>query len=163
MAKKNSKKALFDLVTLVLTGGIYGLLALPFVKAEASALGWSTSSVASGYSLLDFEANSGVATVILLMVIFAGIAAFSSLCKLVFDGGFLKSKSASKFLGFGAVLFSLALVGAVVAAMIVIPQNCSSSSLGSLASASTNPQWGTLIGCLAASLLALGTSFKASK
>lgn len=163
MAKKNSKKALFDFVTVIFTGGIFGLLALPFVKAEASVLGWSTSSVASGYSLLDFEANEGVATVILLMIIFAGIAAFSSLCKLVFDAGFLKSKAASKFLGFAAVLGALALVGATVTAMIVISNNCSTSDFGGIISAGATPQWASLIGNLACAILGLGASFKAAK
>ena len=163
MAKKSSKKAFYDFLTVALSGGVYGFLALPFVKSEASILGQSSSWTASAYQLLDFEANSGIATVVLLTIIFAGVLAFFALCKLVFDAGFLKSKAASKYLGFATVLFALALIGVSIAAMIVIPKSCSTSSLGGWISAGTTAQWGGLIANLAAGILALGTSYLSTK
>ena len=70
MAKKSKfgSAVIFDLIVLVLAGGIFGLLALPFVKAETTIIGFTGSTTVSGYDLLNFEANAGIATVILLII-----------------------------------------------------------------------------------------------
>ena len=72
--KINSRNLLIDLLCFIFIGGVFGLLAMPYVKYELSLIIGSGSSTTSGYELLNFDANASVATVILLLIIFASLA-----------------------------------------------------------------------------------------
>lgn len=169
MAKKSSKKAsngtkkILDLVLLVLAGGMFGLLAMPFITGEAtSVLGTVTNNI-SGYNLLDFEANAGFATIVLLFIIFASLLAVLSILKLCCDAGLIKNKSFNKLVKFGVVVFALALVVLSVVTMIVIPTNCEAYSLGSIVSVGNHANWLTLILVAVVNLFSLATSFYSTK
>lgn len=129
--KKNSLKALWSFLTLIFAGAIFGMLALPFVKYGGSAGSHSISSSSSGYELLDFNGNTAIATVILLLVIFASLLVVVSIMKLCADCGVIKNKSAKKFLSFALVVLSLAVLAMCVVCMIVVPTECDSIGSGS--------------------------------
>lgn len=150
MAKRKSSnkgsKTLFNIITLVFAGCLIGFLALPYVKFQASALGSTHEETTSGFSLLDFEGNSAVATVILLLLIFASILALFTLVKMLCDAKVINNKSLSKLVGYLVVLFALASLVMTIVAMIVISNNCKSGSLGLLGiGAGTKPAWFELI------------------
>ncbi len=151
MAKRKSSKSsmkvvLLNIITLVFAGCLIGFLGLPYVKHQVSGFGSTYEETASGFSLLDFEANSGVATVVLLLLIFASILALLVLVKIFCDAGIIKSKSLSKLVGYGVVLFALASFVMTIVAMIVIPNNCNSGSLGIFGiGGGTKPAWFELI------------------
>lgn len=148
MAKKSSKKStkylLLDLLTLVFAGCLLGFLALPYAKSKVNILGGTSESPISGYSMLDFNADSGLATVILLLVIFASILALLGLLKVCCDTGVIKNKSVVKLIKFGLILFALASLVMTIVAMIVVPSKCSSIG-GSSASLGTYADWFVLI------------------
>lgn len=162
-SKKNSKTTLLDFIVLVLAGGMFGLLALPFMKAE-----WKVGSVtnvakASGYDLLNFEANSGVAVCILLLVIFASLLAVASLCKLLADAGIVKDSTFVKISSFATVVMALAVFAMTIAIMIVVPTNCDAYSLGGVLSAGSYAVWVSLIANAVVGLGAFVASVFASK
>lgn len=144
-SKKSSAKALLDLVVLVLTGAVFGFLALPFVEAKGTVLGVTTVAHTSGYGLLDFEANSGVATCILLTIIFASLLAVVALCKLLSDAGIIKNATCAKVCSFACVIMALAVLVMAIVVMIVVPTNCKSYSVGGFASAGNYAVWYALI------------------
>ena len=146
MAKKSKfgSAVIFDLIVLVLAGGIFGLLALPFVKAETTIIGFTGSTTVSGYDLLNFEANAGIATVILLIIIFASVLALSALCRVFVDGGMVKSKSLDKYAMIGMNLISLALLVCSIIITIMIPANCSADGVGSIFAAGSYAVWYSL-------------------
>ena len=163
MAKKSaksSKRTLFDLITIILSGSVFGWLALPYVKFDASVLGSSTTS---GYKLLDFDANEAIATVLLIPVIVAGLLALASISKTLVDVGVVNSKSASKMLGLVMMVLALVMVGISVATMIVVPKQCTSHNFGSLGNVGSSAQWLGMIATLLVSLLSLATSYLAAK
>lgn len=169
MAKKSSKKAsngtrkILDLVLFVLAGGMFGLLAMPFITGEASSVLGKVTNNISGYNLLDFEANAGFATIILLFIVFASLLAVLSILKLCCDAGLIKNKSFNKLVKFGVVVFALALVILSVVTMIVIPTNCEAYSFGGLASIGNHANWLTLILVTVVNLLSLATSYFSTK
>lgn len=142
--KKNSAKALWSFLTLIFAGAIFGTTALPFVRYGGSAGSHSISSSSSGYELLNFDGNTAIATVILLLVIFASLLALVSIMKLCADCGVIKNKSAKKFLSFALVVLSLAVFVMCVVCMIVVPTECSSIGTGSF-SAGSYASWLGLI------------------
>lgn len=166
MAKKSKSKGnpLFSLLAIVFAGAVFGILAMPFVKASVSALGSKLAETSySGYSLLDFEANSGMATVILPLVIFAGLLALVSLVKLLLDLGVVKNGKVGRTLGLVMAVLGLALVGAAIATMIVVPNNCNAGALGNVVAGGTKPQWLALILMLVDGLVATCVSLMSAK
>lgn len=161
MAKKATKKTgniLFDILILLLAGGIFGFLALPYMSSKATVFGKEVVSNISGYDLLNFDANSGIATVILLLVIFASLLALFAIVKILADLGMFKNKKASRLLSFIVILLALAVFAMTITNMIYIPTECNSGSLGSYFAAGTYPAWLGLILTAVDSLLALVTS-----
>ena len=125
MAKKSSKfgKTLADFLALVLSGVVFGLLAMPFISGKGSALGGEIVKNASGYDLLNFDSNAGLATVILLLIIFASLMAVCAILKLLYDEKIVSNKTFGKVVGFGLIIMALAVVVMAIVAMIVVPTN----------------------------------------
>lgn len=160
MAKKSSKKGmntLLDFVLLLIGGGIFGLLAMPFITGKVTILGSTVVSNFSGYELLDFDADAGLATIMLLFIIFASVLVVSSLLKLCYDAKIIKNKTLGKVGGFGVVVMALALLVLTIVAMIVVPNKCDSSVFASLTNTGAN--WLTLILFAVVSSGALVASF----
>ena len=148
MAKKSSKKSvnkLLDLILFVIAGGMFGFLAMPYISNKVTSVLGDTINNISGYQLLDFEADSGLATIILLLIIFASLLALLSIVKFCFDSHIIKNKSVGKIAGFGVVVMALAILVVCVVAMIVVPDKCSSYSFGGFVSAGNYANWFTLI------------------
>jgi len=132
MAKKSSKKGiskLLDLILIVIAGGMFGFLAMPYINNKVTSVLGDTIKTVSGYQLLDFEADGGLATIILLLIIFASLLAVLSVLKLCFDANIIKNKTVGKVAGFGVVVMALAILVVCIVAMIVVPNKCSSYSL----------------------------------
>ncbi len=144
-SKKSGVKAILDFVVLALAGGMFGFLALPFVKNQITA-GSMTTELAryNGYQLMDFENNAGVATCILLMIIFASLLAVFAIVKLLADMGTLKGATLSKVVAFGTVVLALAVLVMSIVIMIVIPTNCKTGAI-SVVSGGTLAIWYSLI------------------
>lgn len=162
-SKKNMKKVGFDFLALIFSGAIFGLLALPFIKHKITSIVGDTVSNTSGYALLDFEANAGIATLILLFIIFASIAVMLSILKLLIDAGVIKSASANKIAGFGLVIMAFAIFVVSIVSMIVIASNCNSGSIGSVFSAGSYAGWLGLILVAVSGLLCFVSSIFAIK
>lgn len=151
MAKKSSKKSMkalgLDLLVLLFSGAMFGLLAVPYIKMEASSgiLGAGTSSTISGYDLLNFDSDAGMATCILLLVIFASLMALLAIVKMLGDAGIIKSRRVMKLIGFGMVFMAFAVLVMTIVNMIVVPSKCNSSSIGSIISAGSYAYWLGLI------------------
>lgn len=148
MAKKSSKSMkgfLFDFLVLVLAGGLLGFLALPFMKYQTTALGSTAVTNYSGYGLLNFDANAGIATVILLLVIFASLLTLFAIVKMLADLGLFKNKSISKILAYVVVFLAFAALVLTITNMIYIPTQCNSGSIGSYFSTGTQAAWLGLI------------------
>ncbi len=124
MAKKSSKNTLFDFIALVLAGAVFGILAMPFKIGKLTVLGKETTSTLSGYDLLNFDTDAGLATVILLVIIFASILALFALVKLLVDEKIISNKTVAKCVNLGLLVSALAVVAIAVAAMIVVPSKC---------------------------------------
>lgn len=145
-SSKSNTKALLDFVVLVLAGAIFGFLALPFVGGKIeSVIGNSDTATTSGYGLLDFEANSGIATCILLTIIFASLLVCGAILKLLADAGVVKGASLAKVSGLVTVVFALAVLVMAIVVMIVIPSNCESFNIGGLVGAKNFAIWYALI------------------
>lgn len=160
MAKKSSKKSmakLFDLILLVIGGGVFGLLAMPFITGKVTIGSKEIVSNYSGYNLLDFDADAGLATIMLLFIIFASVLVVSSLLKLCYDAKIIKNKTLGKVAGFGVVVMALALLVLTIVAMIVVPTKCDDSIFASLTNTGAN--WLTLILFAVVSGCGLVTSF----
>lgn len=149
MAKKSSKKSSknfgLDLLALLFSGAMFGLLAMPYVKAEVSSVLGTSSTTMSGYDLLNFDSDAGMATCILLLVIFAALMALLAIVKMLGDAGIIKSRRVMKLLGFCLVFMALAVLVMTIVDMFVVPSKCSSSSLGSLISGGYYAYWLGLI------------------
>lgn len=149
MAKKSSKNTskikLYDLILFILAGGIFGLLAMTFFTGKFEILERTIPTTFSGYSLLDFEANAGFATIILLFIIFASLLVIASLIKFCCDLNIIKNKNILKISKFSVVVLSFALLVLSIVNMIVIPINCEAYALGDLISSGTYANWFTLI------------------
>lgn len=167
MAKKSSKKSmkfvLLDLLTLLLGGALIGFLALPYIKYQASGFGSTLEQTASGFNLLDFDGNAGIATIVLLLIIFASLTILFALLKACVDGKIINDKSFSKIAKFGLIVSAIACFIITIVAMIVIASECSSGSLGIFGiGAGSKPAWLSLItsaliglGALVSSLLSV--------
>ena len=164
MAKKSSNfgKALADFLALVLSGAVFGLLAMPFISAKGSALGGEIVNNASGYDLLNFDSNAGLATVVLLLIIFASLMAVCAILKLLYDEKIVSDKTFGKVVGFGLIIMALAVVVMAIFAMIVVPSNCKSYSLWG-ASAGSYAGWLALVLVLVDALAGLIASYFAIK
>lgn len=147
--KKSSFKLIMDLVTILLGGLLLGFVALPHVSYEASSgiIGGGVSTSSSGYDLINFEegANTGVAVVLLLIVIFASLLVLFGLLKLLTDSGTVKSSVASKVMNFGLVICALALTALVIANIFTVSNACSAVDGGSFFQAGSYAVWATLI------------------
>lgn len=140
MAKKSSKKGistLLDLILILIGGGIFGLLAMPFITGN------TTITKFSGYNLLNFDSDAGLATIMLLFIIFASVLVVSSLLKLCYDAKIIKGKTLGKVASFGVIVMALALLVLCVVAMIVVPSKCNDSIFASLTNIGAN--WLALI------------------
>lgn len=151
--KKSTKKLGLDLLLLILSAGTFGLLALPYVKYEVSSVLGSTQSTTSGYELLNFEANSGVATVILLLIIFASLLILMCVLKMLVDCGVVKNSMAGKIASFGTVCVAFAVLVMTIVNIIVIPSSCSAGGFGSYFSAGSYAGW---LGLILTLVLGLG-------
>lgn len=149
-SKKSGVKAILDFVVLALAGGMFGFLALPFVKAQASGLG-ETRELAryNGYQLMDFENNAGVATCVLLMIIFASLLAVFAIVKMLADIGTLKGATLSKVVAFGTVVLALAVLVMTIVLMIVIPTNCKVNGAFGFSGGTTAVWYGLIINACA--------------
>lgn len=167
MAKKSSKKGTkslaLDLLTLLFAGAMFGLLAMPYVKGEVSSVLGTTSTTVSGYELLNFDNDAGMATCILLLVIFASLVALFALCKMLGDLGVIRSRRLMNFFGFVMVVMALAVLVMTIVNMIVVPSKCSASSLGSIISAGSYAYWLGLILSSVSALLGFVSSIFAVK
>lgn len=143
-SKKSNNKIIWNFLVLVFAGCLLGFLALPYAKAKVSVGSAVSESNISGFSMLDFNSDSGLAVVILLLVIFASILAILSLLKICCDAGIIKNKSAVKIIKFGLILFALASLVMTIVAMIVVPSKHNSLG-GSYASIGTYANWFVLI------------------
>ncbi len=159
MAKKSSKNTLFDFVALILAGAVFGILAMPFKISKLTVLGKETTSTLSGYDLLNFDADTGLATVILLVIIFASILALFALVKLLVDEKIISNKTVGKCVNLGLIVSALAVVAIAVAAMIVVPSSCETLIDG----VGTYAGWVALIILLVDGLSALVLSWFAHK
>lgn len=161
MAKKSSKfgKTLADFLALVLSGVVFGLLAMPFISGKGSALGGEIVKNASGYDLLNFDSNAGLATVVLLLIIFASLMAVCAILKLLYDAKIVSNKTFGKVVGLGLILMAFAVVIMAIVAMIVVPTNCKAHSLGS----SDYAGWFALVLVLVDALAGLIASYLAIK
>lgn len=158
MAKKSKsmKSILVSILTFLFAGGIFGMLALPFVKIESSSIVHSYSKGYSAYSLLDFENNAGTSAVILVLMIFAGLLALTAIAKMVVDSS--RNRKAGKIINAILIFFGLAVLAVSIAAMIYIPSQCNAGSFGSLASGGTYAGWLGLSLTLVDAFLAFATS-----
>lgn len=168
MAKKSSKKSmkfvLLDLLSLILAGGLIGFLALPYVKYQASALVSTYETTASGFKLLDFDGNTAIATVVLLIIIFASLLAVSAILKICCDAKVITNKTCGKAISLCLILFAFASLVMAVVAMIVVSSECSAGSLGFLGiGGGSKPSWLALILGLLVSLSALISSLLSVK
>lgn len=164
MAKKSSNfgKTLADFLALVLSVVVFGLLAMPFISAKMTILGKEVVSNASGYDLLNFDANAGLATVVLLLIIFASLMAVCAILKLLYDAKIVSNKTFGKVVGLGLILMAFAVVVMAIVAMIVVPSNCEAYSFGS-ASAGNYAGWFALVLVLVDALAGLIASYFAIK
>lgn len=162
-SKKSMKKVGLDFLALIFSGAIFGLLALPFINHKITTGIGESISTTSGYDLLNFEADAGVATLILLFIIFASFAVLLALTKMLIDAGVLKAGNANKIIGFGLLIMTLAILVVSIVTMIVIPSKCSSSSIGSLFSAGSYAGWLGLIFVTVSGLLSFVSSIFAIK
>lgn len=162
MAKKSSKNTLFDFLALILSGAVFGILAMPFITSKLAVAGKETTSTMSGYDLLNFEADSGLATVVLLLVIFASILALFALIKLLVDEKIISNKTVAKCADLCLLLSALAVVVMAIVAMIVVPSKCSAEKVGSL-TVGTFAGWVALVILLVDALVALVMSWSAHK
>lgn len=164
MAKKSSKfgKTLADFLALVLSGVVFGLLAMPFISSKMTIAGREIVSNASGYDLLNFDANAGLATVVLLLIIFASLMAVCAILKLLYDEKIVSNKTFGKVVGFGLILMAFAVVVMAIVAMIVVPTNCKSYSLWG-ASVGSYAGWLALVLVLVDALAGLIASYLAIK
>lgn len=165
MAKKSSNfgKALADFLALVLSGAVFGLLAMPFISAKMTVFGKEIVSNASGYDLLDFDTNASLATVVLLLIIFASLMAVCAILKLLYDEKIVSNKTFGKVVGFGLIIMALAVVVMAIVAMIVVPSNCEAYSFGSTASAGNYAGWLALVLVLVDALAGIIASYFAIK
>lgn len=165
MAKKSSKKnnLLFSLLAFMFGGAVFGLLAMPYINNKFTILGSETITGFSGYSLLDFDANQIFAILTLLLVIFAGLTALFGLLKLAYDAKLVSNKAFGKFVGFGLIISSLALLVTSIVTMIIIPTECSEVALGGLLSSGNYANWLALILTTVSSGLSFVTSLLAIK
>lgn len=167
MAKKSSKKSMksvmLDLLALLFSGAMFGLLAMPYIKGEVSSILGTTSTTVSGYDLLNFDGDAGMATCILLLVIFASLMALLAIIKMLGDAGMIKSRRVMKLIGFCMVFMALAVLVMTIVNMIVVPSKCEASSLGSIISAGSYAYWLGLILSSASALLGFVTSIFAVK
>lgn len=142
---KNMLKAVLDFVILALAGSIFGFLALPFAKASISGSGYGAELGSfNGYDLLDFEANAGVATCILLLIIFASALALFALLKFLGDAGLVKSSTFNKVCNLLTVVMALAVLVMTIVVMIVVPANCKTNGAFGI-SGGTTAVWYSLI------------------
>lgn len=161
MAKKSSRNMrglLFDFLILVLAGGIFGFLALPFMNYQTTVLGASSVTNYSGYDLLNFDANVGIATIVLLLIIFASLLGLLAIVKMLADCRLIKSKSLSRILTCIVVFLAFAVFVLTIANMIYIPTQCNSGSIGSYFSTGTQASWLGLTLTSVDALLVLVTS-----
>lgn len=167
MAKKSSKKSMknfgLDLLVLLFSGAMFGFLAMPYVKGEVSSILGTTSTTVSGYNLLNFDNDAGMATCILLLVIFASLMALLAIVKMLGDAGIIKSRRVMKLIGFCMVFMALAVLVMTIVNMIVVPSKCNSSSLGSIISAGSYAYWLGLILSSVSALLGFVASIFAVK
>lgn len=158
MTKKSRKtmgkgRILLDFLAFIFAGAIFGFLALPFIKYEmVSAIG-SVSATASGYGLLDFDVNSDIATVLLILIIFTSLAVVFAFLKILTDARIIRSRSVGKFISGGFLFLSFATLALAIAGMVVVPVNCSSGGLGSYFSAGTYAHWLGLIATMVSALI----------
>lgn len=157
--KKNSKKVLFDILVLILSASLLGLLALPFIKSEVSSILGSLSNTISGYKLIDFDLDTTIATFMLLTAIFASLSVLFSIFKLIGDLNIVKNKTFTKFSSVGLILITFITLVLSIAITIVIPVKCNSNNLGSLFSAGNYAVWYSLAVVILVSLLSFISSF----
>lgn len=165
MAKKSSNfgKTLVDFLALVLSGVVFGLLAMPFISAKMTILGKEVVSNTSGYDLLNFDANASLATVVLLLIIFASLMAVCSILKLLYDAKIVSNKTFGKVVGLGLILMAFAVVVMAIVAMIVVPSNCEAYYSFGSASAGNYAGWFALVLVLVDALAGLIASYFAIK
>lgn len=146
MAKKSkvNNSIIFDIIILVIAGLVFAFLALPYVDYQVSVLGQTGVEHVSGYALLDFEANEGLATIIMFTIIFAGVLAFAALFRLLTDFGVFKDGLIAKIIKLALLISALGVLVMSIIAVISVPAACSSSSLGSLVSGGSYAVWYSL-------------------
>lgn len=168
MAKKSSKGAkksskglvkLLDLIVLAVAGGMFGFLAMPFITGKVTIGGLQSTVSDTGYNLLNFDADAGLATITLLLIIFASMLAVLSIIKLCYDFNLIKDKSLGKIIGYSLIAMALAVLVVSIVAMIVVPSKCESHSIGGYLSGGSYANWVTLILITAVSLGGLIASF----
>ncbi len=128
MAKKKSHsmlKVLFDVVALVLGALVFVLLATTHINSVVyNALSSKQEVVAtlSGYQLINFGDgyDTGVAVVLLVLAVLAGLTMLFAALKLLCDIGLVKNASVKKFTTFGFVASALLLVVMAIVSMIVV-------------------------------------------
>ncbi len=154
--QKNSVKAIWDFITLALASVLLGFIALPHVGFRINILTGSSTSTNSGFKLINFEdgSNTTVATVLLLLAIFASLLILISLFKLLSDAGIIKNKTFSKVVNALTIVLSFAVAVLAIVSMIVIAVAVKDDAdsfltlnglLGGLASAEVFAVWGVLI------------------
>lgn len=118
MAKQNNLlKWIMNIATVVLTVLLIGFIALPHI--EGFLLGESVGTQ-SGYDCISFGDGDpkGVATVLLLLVIFACLLALTAILKILADTGVVKSAKFAKVVNI--VLVVLSVITAILAIVNII-------------------------------------------
>lgn len=121
MAKKKTKNLLnilMDLLTLAFGALILGFLALPHWTEKALNV---LSISKTGYQLIDFENDTTVAVVLLLITIFASLMMLFALLKLLKDLNVVKNALYGRIVSFCMLISALGLAGFVVANCITFP------------------------------------------
>ncbi len=139
-ASKNFWQTICDVVVLLLGVLVLGILGLPHIRTLL--VGESVGSL-SGYDLINFQKGSdtGIAVVLLMLVIFASLMLLFALLKLLCDFHVIKSAAFGKLAGFLMLICaSVLLVLAVVSISII------STKVSSVVDKLTNKRTGTVAG-----------------
>lgn len=152
MAKKstgNKLKVLWNGLTVVLGALLLAFIALPHVKLEVSTglLGGASEAESySGYSLISFQDgyDTGVAVVLLLLVIFASLLVLSAVVKTLCDAKVIKNATVLKVASWATMLLSVVVAVLAIVNIITISSFCSSVE-NKLFSAGKYAMWGSLI------------------
>ncbi len=149
MAKKKSNvsgiKLFWQVLTIALGGLLLGFLALPHISVQL--LGSELSST-NGYSLIDFSdgADTGVAIVLLLLVIFLCLMVLGAIIQMLCGLGVFQSESVAKFAKFVMTISALAVAVLAIVNIITVASSCNAEEgLVSGELTGTVAVWATLI------------------